>query len=341
MVVSILTQDVLVACIILGLTAVVGLVGNILMLRALLRYVNLRVDFFILLGSVAISDILCLIISVPKHIISLTHSPPVTDVWCKASKYLDAGAGFIAAYHLVVLAILRGILLTSRGHNPPSARQTLGCAVILWIVALLAASPFLMTVEESKGFCRESDHVDIEKDIWLLSSFSCFVPVGLIVAIYLMTYWVGKRYFEDSYSFKEKQMSRMVTAVVATFFVCQVPFRILDLHVHYREQEAMKDEFTDPDMMDSLYIARNYLLCLLMADKAARPVIYSKLSPELTEAFDEVVNCTLCSRYYTRGRRIPQPPNHSIRISSTASEAPLTDNVHDNINREEREVIAL
>jgi predicted membrane channel-forming protein YqfA (hemolysin III family) len=81
----VLTQDVLVACIIMGLTTLVGLLGNALMIRALLKYVNLRIHFFILLGSVAVADMLCLVISVPMHIIHLTHGP-VTEAWCKASK---------------------------------------------------------------------------------------------------------------------------------------------------------------------------------------------------------------------------------------------------------------
>ena len=85
--VEVLTQDVLVACIMLGLTALVGLLGNLLMMRALLLYRNLRIDFFLLLGSVAVADMLCLVVSVPRNIIYLTYSTePVTDAWCKASK---------------------------------------------------------------------------------------------------------------------------------------------------------------------------------------------------------------------------------------------------------------
>ena len=85
--VEVLTQDVLVACIMLGLTALVGLLGNLLMMRALLLYKTLRIDFFLLLGSVAVADMLCLVVSVPRNIIYLTYATdPVSDAWCKASK---------------------------------------------------------------------------------------------------------------------------------------------------------------------------------------------------------------------------------------------------------------
>ena len=83
----VLARDVLVASILLGLTSIVGLVGNALMLRALVRYDKLRIDFYILLASVAAADILCLLIAVPMHIIYLTETALSTaDSWCKASK---------------------------------------------------------------------------------------------------------------------------------------------------------------------------------------------------------------------------------------------------------------
>lgn len=299
--VQVLTQDVLVASIMLGLTAFVGLLGNVLMIRALCKYVNLRVDFFILLGSVAMADILCLVVSVPMHILHLTHGP-VTDTWCKVSKYLDAGSSFVVAYHLVVLSVLRGILLTSRGRNPPTPLQTLICVGVLWVIALLVSIPFLSTIGDRNGFCMHTENV--EKDMWTLNAFACFVPILLIIFIYILTHLVGKRYFEDSYSYKEKQMSRLVSVIVFVFVLCQVPYRAIDMHVYYKETESESLLFPDVQMMDSLSIARNYLLCLMLADKAARPVIYSKMAPQLSQAFDEVINCTMCSRAYTGRARV-------------------------------------
>ena len=253
-------------------------------------------------------------------------------------RYLEVGSGFVAAYHLVVLAVLRAILLTSRGHNPPSPRQTVACAVVLWVIALLAATPFLLNVEDHHGYCSYTEGADIERDVWLVNSFSCFVPVLLILGLYLLAHLISKRYFEDSYSYREKQMSKLVTVIVATFVVCQVPFRALDLHIYYKESEAERMEFVDEEAFESLYIARNYLLCLMMADKAARPIIYSKLAPELAEAFDEVINCTMCQRAANTHGRVrtggagnnasyqgaAKANGHSTRNPSTSSSAPLT-----------------
>jgi hypothetical protein len=116
-------------------------------------------------------------------------------------RYLDVGCGFVAAYHLVVLSVLRGILLTARGRNPPTPLQTLGVVVGLWLLATLGAIPFIFTIQEYHSLCMPRPET-VERDIWLLNLFSCFIPVFLIAVIYVLTHLMGKRYFEDSYSYK-------------------------------------------------------------------------------------------------------------------------------------------
>ena len=174
----------------------------------------------------------------------------------------------------------------------------------------------------------------MEKEVWLMNAFSCFVPVGLILLIYLLTHLVGQRYFEDSYSYREKQMSKLVTVIVVFFVILQLPFRALDIQVLYKEMETELSDSHDEDSLVSLYIARNYLLCVMMADKAVRPVICAKLAPDLAGAFDEVINCTMCHRVYTGsagGGRASNNNNQrkgsrrSGRYPSTSSNAPLTD----------------
>ncbi|KAL8604176.1 hypothetical protein ACOMHN_047388 [Nucella lapillus] len=329
--IQVLSQDVLVACIFLGLTALVGLIGNALMLRALLRYPALRSDFLVVLGSVAAADSVALAVAVPRHIMYLTFATgPVNDAWCKGSKYIDSGSGFVAAYHLVVLAVLRGILLTSRGRNPPTVRQSVVCVCLLWATAFLAAIPFLLTAEDVQGYCHYTMDANVEREVLLLNAFSCYVPVALILLIYLTTHLVGQRYFQDSYSYKEKRLSRLVTVIVAFFVLLQLPFRVLDTRVMYKELEAEQADFPDEDGLVSSYIARNYLLCVMMADKAVRPIICANLAPGLFQAFDEVINCTNCHRPCSLARAANGVSSGSgqkaqkDRYPSTSSKAPLT-----------------
>lgn len=295
---GVLTQDILVTSILMGLIALVGLVGNVLMLRALLRYKELRTDFYTVFGCLSIADSLFLIISVPGHIMEMVFAEEVTDNWCKGSHYFVNTCGFIAAYLMVVLALLRGILLTNRNmiHRPRAIHLLIVCAVISGIT-LLCSLPIMFMYTSYNFMCDLVDPLNQQSRntlTWLLSSFSAFVPLVLVMVIYLMTYILGKRYFSDSYSLTEKEKSRLVSCIIIAFTLCQLPYRIATIY------ELSIDDLAQYSRM---YTIKGYLMCLVMADKAVRPVLYTKLASDLSEAFDEVINCTYCSKHYSMGSR--------------------------------------
>ena len=80
-----LPRDELVSCVFLVLAALVGLIGNGLMVRALVHYPQLRTGIFMLLGSIAVADMLSLTVVVPNTIVFFTLSS-VNNAWCKGSK---------------------------------------------------------------------------------------------------------------------------------------------------------------------------------------------------------------------------------------------------------------
>ena len=261
---------------------------------------------------------------------------------CSFGRYLDAGTGFVAAYHLVVLTALRGVLLTSRGHHTRSTAHMMAIYLAIWFVALASAIPFLNTMEEHDKICVHSGAHNIEMDIWLLHSFSCFVPIAIITLIYVFVYLASKRYFRDSYSYHERHTSRIVNMVVILFVVCQIPFRAMDLHMYYVEMKADDLDINVPEnSVINLYTARNYFLCIMMAEKAIRPIIYSKLSSKLDQAFEEVVNCTICQGPQAH-ERIPHGANiesassgsqtNSITVSHSAANSRLS--IENNIDKD-------
>lgn len=293
-VMGVLTQDILVTSILMGLIALVGLIGNCLMLRALIRYRKLRTEFYIVFGGLSVADSLFLVISVPAHIIDMLEAEEVnSSVWCKGSVYVTNACSFIAAYLLVVLAILRSILLTNRNTtSQPRSIHLLAVTLITYALALIASIPIIQMYTFQNGFCQFVSSRDILVDAWLVNSFAAFIPIVLVAFIYIMTYLMGKRYFSDSYSRREKEKSRLVTSIVIVFTLCQLPYRILSIYEKYLEDSIDEDE------MLKLYTIKDYLMCLIMADKAFRPVLYSKLASDLSETFDEIINCTYCSKSY-------------------------------------------
>ncbi|CAG5129498.1 unnamed protein product [Candidula unifasciata] len=300
---EVLTQDTLVTSILMGLIALVGLVANALMLRAVVQYPRLRTDFYVVFGYLSVVDSLFLIISVPASIMDMMYaSNENTEAWCKGSAYLISTCGVIAAYLIVVLAVLRGILLTNRNtiRRPQAYHLVIVCGVVCGIT-LLCCIPVMFMFTSLEGMCYFVDPLnEASRFTWLMTSFSEFVPIVFIMVIYCMTYLLGKRYFSDSYSPREKEKSRLVSSIIIAFIICQTPYRIA----------AIYDLYVDPNdeiMFNRMYIIKNYLMCLLMADKAVRPILYTKLTSDLCEAFDEVINCVYCSSHYSLTHRFGRP----------------------------------
>ncbi|CAL1537595.1 unnamed protein product [Lymnaea stagnalis] len=310
---GVLTQDILVTSILMGLIGLVGLIGNCLMLRALIRYHKLRTEFYIVFGGLSIADCLFLVISVPAHIIDMLEATEVNSLfWCRGSTYVSNACSFITAYLLVALAILRSILLTNRNiTSQPRSVHLLVVTLVTYGLALIASIPIMQIYTFNDGFCQVDSTRDIISDAWLVHSFAAFIPILLVAFTYIMTYLMGKRYFSDSYSRREKEKSRLVTSIVIVFTVCQLPYRIFSIYENY-----LLESFVDEDEMIRMYTIKNYLMCLIMADKAFRPVLYSKLASDLSETFDEVINCTYCSKSYNI---VPIGDNYHVCNTETVS----------------------
>lgn len=317
---EILTQNILVTSILMGLIALVGLVGNGLMLRALIVYRKLRTDFYTVFGCLSVVDSLFLIVSVPAHIMEMVMATDLTtDIWCKGSHYLVDTCSFISACLMVVLTVLRGILLTNRSGARHRASHLFIVCVAISVTMFLCSVPVMFVFTSYRGMCDFVDPLNQQsRHAWLVSSFSAFVPLVLVILIYLMTYLLGKRYFSDSYSPIEKEKSWLVTYIIIAFTICQIPYRVFVIY-------DLNTDPTDYSQLNKMYTIKNYMMCLVMADKAVRPILYTKLASDLSEAFDEVINCTYCAKHYSMGSRFNRtcavytPPSNSTVVTSILS----------------------
>lgn len=290
---DVLNIHVLITCIVMCIIGLVGLVGNVLMIRAWIKYRKLRNDFYTVFTALGIADILFLFISVPAQIIDQVDARVITTSWCKASNYLFNVSGFIAAYLIVVLSVLRGILLTNRNAvSRPQAKHLIIVCIVFYFIASVSSIPIVNMYFEVEGYCQFVYETDPERETWLMNAFASLVPLFLVLIIYLLTYLLGKRFFADSYSPREREKSRLVTSIIIAFVLCQIPYRVVAIYDTYNVSE-------DADEFQRIFTIKGYLMCLLMMDKAVRPVLYSKLASDLSQAFDEVINCKSCSKSYS------------------------------------------
>lgn len=302
-----LTQNVLVTCIVMSIISLVGIIGNSLMLRAYIKYEKLRTNFYTVFCTLSIADSIFLLVSAPTYIMDSTiitegagRDPQLQVAWCKFSNYLMDACNFTSSYLLVVLAVLRAILLTSRNvRHQPKPWHLVILSGIIYVVAFAASVPIINTITSFEGQCQLNLDISVsanQRDEWLKSLFSVFLPLGMMVIVHFVAHKLSKRYFSDSYSPREKEKSRLVITIIGAFTVCQLPYRVVNLY--FKHNFMFHESEVDWEVYDRYEVLKSYMVCLWTLDKAIRPILYSKLASDLCEAFDEVINCTYCSRAY-------------------------------------------
>lgn len=337
----------------IGVIGLVSLVGNGIALGTLIIYNRaLRVTIYVVIGGLALADIVVSVMNVPDQIMFHTEKGSLkSETWCKFYGLLYNSCQYIAAFHLVVLGVLRGILLTDRAHHGPTALHALITSIILWLISLLANIPIVSSsVHDSTTkqcvvvFNPQSDLTLKEKSsqqdknpsaeelyIILSAAFSYFLPLILIIIIYVSTGYLSKRFFEDSYSRRERRMSKMISSLIVTFALCRLPSEMVNILWFYqvKNSDVHSVLLSDREKYKIWIHVREYLQILAMFDMAIRPIIYATMSREFGFVYDKVINCTDC-----REEEEELPPR--IRRRGEEIEEVLHTPLHQNVEIQEQ-----
>ncbi|XP_045156650.1 neuropeptide Y receptor type 6-like [Mercenaria mercenaria] len=300
--------------VILGVIGFVSIIGNGIALGTLIIYnKQLRVTIYIVIGGLALADIVVAVMNVPNQIMYQAEKGELkSETWCKFYGVLYNSCQYIAAFHLVVLGVLRGILLTDRAHHGPTAIHALITCAILWVASLLANIPMISSSIHDpytkrcvvKFSNKDKDTVSLQNEdssaeeryLILSAAFSYFMPLVLIFIIYMFTGYMSKRFFEDSYSRRERRMSKMISSLIVTFALCRLPSETITLLWFYqmKNTDMVQVLYNDTDKYKVWINVREYLQILSMFDMAIRPIIYATMSREFGLVYDKVINCTYC-----------------------------------------------
>ncbi|XP_052793150.1 somatostatin receptor type 5-like [Mya arenaria] len=350
----------LLQAVIVGVIGFVSVTGNLIALGTLIHNRKvLRTPIYIVIGGLALADIVVSVMNVPEEIINKAEKGDIkSPVWCKVYGLLFNSCQYIAAFHLVVLSVFRGILLTDRAHHGPTAKITVGTCFILWAISLLANIPMvhLFSLMKQSNTCTvifgnndekspytKPDEVIRSEELYLLLSaaFSFFLPLVLIFVIYLVTGYMSQRYFEDSYSRRERRLSKMITYLIVVFAMCHLPSEMVEILLHYqlKNTDFQVALYKDRTKFQVWNHVNQYLSILAMLDMALRPVIYATMSREFGAVYDSIINCTACKkdddemmppqlrRRQQEIEEVVTSPNSPLHLDSEPS--PLTPLKHD------------
>ncbi|XP_056269102.1 leukotriene B4 receptor 1-like [Pseudoliparis swirei] len=221
-----------VACVILGLSFLVGAPGNLLVIWTILRHVKQRSHTVMLILHLAVADLLVLV-TLPLWIYSLARAWLLGEALCKALVYIVSVCMFGSIFFITLMSVERYFAICHPFAMMRWRRESAmnGCLVLLWAFALLLGAPSLLTGpldgRDGSEQCFVFEFTSETRAIAMLClETSCgFVVPFIILGICYSR--VAAQLRKMSFESKPKS-TLLVHAVVIAFALCWSPYHVVN-----------------------------------------------------------------------------------------------------------------
>lgn len=219
-----------VACVILGLSFLVGAPGNLLVIWTILRHVKQRSHTVVLILHLAVADLLVLI-TLPIWIYSLAQSWVFGEAFCKTLVYIINACMYSSVFLITLMSVERFVAVrypfASAGWRRKKALNKVLLA--LWTMAFLFSIPVIPTQivdnESGEEHClyREYSSVTQELVCVLLETLVGYIlPFSILVVCYGC---LCSRITQMTFKSKRKS-TVLIASVVVVFAICWTPHHI-------------------------------------------------------------------------------------------------------------------
>ncbi|XP_045487751.1 neuropeptides capa receptor-like isoform X1 [Pieris rapae] len=313
---------------------VTGVIGNVAVCEVIVRHPAMHTDTNYYLFSLALSDLLLLLFGLPNDLSVYWHQYPYSlgVVFCKLRALISEAASYVSVLTIVAFTLERYLAICHPLHIYAVAglRRALRIVLVLWVLSLLAASPFAhYTTVNYHEYPPASGNASLESAFcamlelpsWYiceLSSFFFFILPGLIILCLYVRMGLRIRYVmgsthshnpgcpgtlngvngsvhgEARQAQSRKNIIRMLAAVVIAFFVCWAPFHFQRLFFIYgssAEHYHTVNEY--------LFLAAGVFYYI---SATVNPILYNIMSHRYRIAFKETLCCRKVRRKKSRYR---------------------------------------
>ncbi|XP_062401002.1 neuromedin-U receptor 2 [Sardina pilchardus] len=299
---------------------IVGVGGNLLTCTVIAKHRKMRTPTNMYLFSLAVSDLLVLVIGMPLETYELWQNYPFAfgEGGCLFRVFLFETVCFASVLNVTALSVERYVAVVHplRTRYAVTTRHVLRVIAVVWLAALLCALPNTLLhgiayVEWRGTPIPQSATCQMVKPLWIYNlviqvttiSFY-FIPMTVISVLYMV---IGVRLGQEQRSRgsggggesgksgdsdvtwtihveggRRRQVTKMLSVVVVVFAICWAPFHI----------DRLLWSFTThwTDYMHGLYEYVHILSGVLFyLSSAVNPIIYNMLSSRFRERFRELV----------------------------------------------------
>ncbi|XP_018522179.1 leukotriene B4 receptor 1 [Lates calcarifer] len=219
-----------VACVILGLSFLIGAPGNLLVIWTILRHIKQRSHTVVLILHLAAADLLVLI-TLPLWIYSLAHSWVFGEASCKAMVYMINACMYSSVFLITLMSVERFVAVrypfASADWKRKNALNKL--LLTLWIAAFLFSIPVIPTqvvgTEAGEEHCLYRLYTSATQElvcVLLETLVGYILPFSILVVCYgCLCSRITKM------TFKSKRKSTvLIASIVVVFAICWTPHHI-------------------------------------------------------------------------------------------------------------------
>ncbi|XP_004371342.1 neuromedin-U receptor 2 [Trichechus manatus latirostris] len=293
---------------------VVGVIGNLLVCLVILRHQSMKTPTNYYLFSLAVSDLLVLLLGMPLEVYEMWHNYPFLfgPVGCYFKTALFETVCFTSILSVTTVSVERyvAILHPFRAKLESTRRRALRILGVVWGFSLLFSLPntsihgIKLQYFPNGSLVPGSATCTVIKPLWIynfiiqVTSFLFYIlPMTVISVLY---YLMGLRLKKDqSLEVDEmtaniqrpsrKSVTKMLFVLVLVFAICWTPFHIDRLFFSFVEEwtESLAAVFNLIHVVSGVFF---YL------SSAVNPVIYNLLSHRFRAAFRNVISpsCKHC-----------------------------------------------
>ncbi|KAI4871533.1 hypothetical protein NFI96_017483 [Prochilodus magdalenae] len=284
-----------------------GLLGNILTILVVWLRPQMRSTTYLYLSSMAVSDILMLVL-MPLDLYKHLKLSQFVSECCTFSSILHMTA-LGAERYLAVCFPLRARLLVTRG-------RVRALIAALWVVAVLSSAPVLVLVGvESVGGgeseCRSTQYAQssglLTAMLWLYNLYF-IIPLTLLSLLYGLIARTLRQRAHAHRDHTHRQTLRMMVVIVLVFVLCWLPFHV------GRTLFSLS-----PDYSAALYYISQYLnlvsFVLFYLSAAINPLLYNVLSARYRANVRSMLRLPPDPAAELRHRAAPQGPQLPLHLS--------------------------
>lgn len=268
-----------IACVILGISFLVGAPGNLFVIWTILKHVKHRSHTVILILHLAVADLLVLV-TVPLWIYSFVRTWIFGLGTCKAVVYTVYASMYCSVFFITIMSVERCLAVrypfaSAVWRRKKALQKLLFC---VWVAGFLLSVPVILTQdlggEMGQEQCTYKTYSSDTQEIVLLLLETI---VGFVAPLLILVVCYGCLFSRIAQmTFKTKRKSTgLIAAVVVTFVICWTPHHIGNVlslvHIGIKESYKEEAEYLEDVRLTMMFVGS----ALAFVSSTINPVLYA------------------------------------------------------------------